>query len=193
MASVARRASTSGGDLARDHGADPVGLSAIRDHDAQQLVRVADGYATAARPLLEAQAREHAAEELAADGLGDAARTQLGLAADGYVTLEAKWDLARADAHLRRYGIRRGVQGHRRRPKSGWAALTPTEGQIALLVSAGLSNPDIAVRTFTSRRTVQFHVSSILTKLDLLSRVELAAAVSRREANGRRDRATAGT
>jgi DNA-binding CsgD family transcriptional regulator len=142
--------------------------------------------------LLEAQAREHAAEQLATEGLGDAARTQLDLAAERYVTLEAKWDLARADARLRRYGIRRGVRGHRRRPKSGWAALTPTEEQIALLVSAGLSTPDIAARTFTSRRTVQFHVSSILTKLDLLSRVELAAAVARREANGRRDRTSAG-
>ena len=133
-----------------------------------------------------------AAVQLAAEGAVEAARTQLDLAARRYVSLEATWDLARADAHLRRYGIRRGVRGHRRRPKSGWAALTPTEEQIARLVSAGLSNPDIASRTFTSRRTVQFHVSSILTKLDLLSRVELAAAVMRREANGGRDRTSAG-
>jgi len=33
---------------------------------------------------------------------------------------------------------------------------------------------------FTSRRTVQFHVSNILAKLGLSSRVELAAAVARR-------------
>jgi len=69
--------------------------------------------------------------------------------------------------------------------------LTPTEEQIARLISTGLSNnPDIASRTFTSRRTVQFHVSSILKRLDLLSRVELAAAVARREANGGLDDAT---
>ena len=158
--------------------------AAIRDHDAQQLVRIADNYATGVRPLLEAQAREGAAVQLAAEGAVEAARTQLDLAARRYVSLEATWDLARAEAHLRRYGIRRGVRGHRRRPKSGWAALSPTEERIARLVSAGLSNPDIVSRTFTSRRTVQFHVSSILTKLDLLSRVELAAAVARREANG---------
>jgi DNA-binding NarL/FixJ family response regulator len=71
--------------------------------------------------------------------------------------------------------------------------LTPTEEQIARLISAGLSNPDIASRTFTSRRTVQFPVSSILTKLDLRSRVELAAAVARREANDGRDDATGST
>ena len=167
--------------------------AAIRDHDAKQLLCVADEYATAVRPLLEAQVREHAADELAADGAGHAAREQLDLAARLYASLDATWDIARAESRLRRHGIRRGVRGHRRRPKSGWAALTPTEEQIARLVSAGLSNPDIAARTFTSRRTVQFHVSSILTKLDLVSRVEIAAAVARRETNERRGQGSAGT
>ena len=147
----------------------------------------------AVRSLLEADARERVAVQLATDGAVDAARSQFDLAARRYVSLEATWDLARADAHLRRYGIRCGVGGHRRRPKSGWAALTPTEEQIARLISAGLSNPDIASRTFTSRRTVQFPVSSILTKLDLRSRVELAAAVARREANDGRFDATGST
>jgi hypothetical protein len=77
--------------------------------------------------------------QLAAEGAVDAARTQLDLAARRYPLLEATWDLARADAHLRRYGIRLGS-------------------------------------------SAAFHVSSILTKLDLLARVELAAAVARREA-----------
>jgi DNA-binding NarL/FixJ family response regulator len=67
----------------------------------------------------------------------------------------------------------------RGRPKTGWTALTPTEQKIAVFVSDGMSNPDIAARTFTSRRTVQFHVSNILTNLDLTSRVELAALVAR--------------
>ena len=145
----------------------------------------------AVRSLLEADARERVAVQLATDGAVDAARSQFDLAARRYVSLEATWDLARAEAHLRHYGIRRGVRRHPRRPKSGWAALTPTEEQIARLISTGLSNnPDIASRTFTSRRTLQFHVSSILTRLDLLSGVELAAAVARREANGGLDDAT---
>ena len=33
---------------------------------------------------------------------------------------------------------------------------------------------------FTSRRTIQFHVSNILAKLGLSSRVELAAMTARR-------------
>ena len=77
-------------------------------------------------------------------------------------------------------GIRRGVHGSRRRPKAGWAALTDTERTVAALLAEGLSNPDSAGRMFISRRTVQFHVSNILGKLGLSSRVELAALVARR-------------
>jgi len=50
--------------------------------------------------------------------------------------------------------------------------------------------PDLAMlavalgeRMFISRRTVQFHVSNILAKLGLSSRVELAALVARRGAD----------
>ncbi len=42
------------------------------------------------------------------------------------------------------------------------------------LVARGLSNPDIATELYVSRRTVQTHVSNILIKLDLRSRVEVA-------------------
>jgi DNA-binding NarL/FixJ family response regulator len=51
---------------------------------------------------------------------------------------------------------------------------------VAALLAEGLSNPDIAARRFISRRTVVFHVSSILARLGLSSRVELAALVARR-------------
>jgi DNA-binding CsgD family transcriptional regulator len=154
--------------------------AAILDGDAAALLNVADAYAAAGRPPLEAQAREHAAETLAAAGRDQEARLQLDAAQDCYTRLEASWDTGRADARLRARGIRRGVHGPRRRPKFGWSALTDTEQTVAALLAEGLSNPDIADRMFISRRTVQFHVSNILAKLGLSSRVELAALVARR-------------
>jgi len=152
----------------------------ILDGDPAALLGVAEAYAAAGRPPLESQAREHAADLLAAAGRTAEARMQLEAAQDCYARLDAVWDAARADARLRAHGIRRGAHGPRRRPKSGWAALTETERKVAALLAEGLSNPDIAARMFTSRRTVQYHVSNILAKLGLSSRVELAALVARR-------------
>jgi DNA-binding NarL/FixJ family response regulator len=52
---------------------------------------------------------------------------------------------------------------------------------VAGLVAEGLSNPAVAARLYLSRRTVQGHVSSILGKLGVTSRVELATMVMRHE------------
>jgi DNA-binding NarL/FixJ family response regulator len=59
---------------------------------------------------------------------------------------------------------------------SGWAALTPTETRIAALVREGLTNREIGTRMYVSPRTVQTHVSHILQKTGLRSRVEVARA-----------------
>jgi DNA-binding CsgD family transcriptional regulator len=53
---------------------------------------------------------------------------------------------------------------------SGSAALTPRERQVITLVSAGKTNRAIASELAISERTVDRHVSNILTKLDLPSR-----------------------
>jgi DNA-binding CsgD family transcriptional regulator len=99
------------------------------------------------------------------------ARTTLNWALDRYERLDAAWDIGRAEGYLRRFGGRRRAKS---RPRTGWAALTPTERRVATLVADGRSNQDIAEEMFLSRRTVQSHVSSILAKLSLASRVELA-------------------
>ena len=91
-----------------------------------------------------------------------------------YQGLGAATDLARARSRVRPYGISAGPRGGPTRPVSGWYALTTTERKIAALVAEGLSNPDIASRLFLSRRTVQSHVSHILTKLGARSRVDIA-------------------
>ena len=72
---------------------------------------------------------------------------------------------------------RRG-RGPRRRPAFGWPALTPAERNVADLVARGLTNPEIAARLGVSAGTVKGHVSSVLRKLGVRTRAELAAAVS---------------
>ena len=53
--------------------------------------------------------------------------------------------------------------------------LTPREREIAKLVSAGITNRAIASQLVLSERTVEGHVRSILAKLQLTNRTELAA------------------
>jgi predicted ATPase/DNA-binding CsgD family transcriptional regulator len=76
---------------------------------------------------------------------------------------------------------RRG-RGPRRRPAFGWPSLTPAERDVADLVARGLTNPEIAARLGVSAGTVKDHVSSVLRKLGVRTRAELAAAVWRHAA-----------
>jgi ATP/maltotriose-dependent transcriptional regulator MalT len=148
--------------------------------DPVQLVRAADHYKAAGRPLPRAQALEAAGVVLAESGDLTEARAHFTEAFGVYSELGAEWDLARTQAAFRTYGIRRGPQAPHRRSRHGWSSLTPTEEKVVALVARGMSNPQIAARLFLSRRTVQTHVSHILAKLNLQSRIDIAREASRR-------------
>jgi DNA-binding CsgD family transcriptional regulator len=151
------------------------------DRDPIVLSEAADHYRTAGRPLPRAQALESAGVALAECGDLTGARTRFTEAFSLYEHLNASWDLARTQATFRGYGIRRGPHTTHRRPDHGWASLTPTELKIVGLVARGMSNPEIGGHLFLSRRTVQTHVSHILAKLSLQSRIDIAREASLRD------------
>jgi len=152
----------------------------LLDNDQSLLSAAAEYYRSVDMPLLLAQTLEDSAVVAAALGAADDARRHLEAAAEGYRALGASWDLARADARLREFGIRRGRRTGRTRPDTGWEALTPAEAKVASLVAQGSSNPEIAALLYLSPRTVQTHVSHILTKLGVHSRSEIAREAARR-------------
>ena len=121
-------------------------------------------------------------EELAcaAAAHGDRARAVAAMeeALAGYERVRATVDRDRLLARLRRLGVRRGSRQAHRTRADGWAALTATERRITDLICEGLTNREIAARLFVSPRTVQSHVSHILDKTGLRSRVEVAAAAT---------------
>jgi DNA-binding CsgD family transcriptional regulator/tetratricopeptide (TPR) repeat protein len=153
----------------------------LLDNDPVELLRAAGLYQAAGRMLPRAQALEAAGAALADAGDLAGARAGFSDAFAVYTELGAAWDLARTQATFRTYGIRRGPRIPHRRSHQGWDSLTPTELKIVGLVARGMSNPQIAAHLFLSRRTVQTHVSHILAKLDLHSRIDIAREASRRD------------
>ncbi len=148
--------------------------------DAEELLGAADAYGTLGWTVHRAQALEEAAVRLAKDD-PNTAREAFGEAVRGYTDVGATWDVRRMEARLRPWGIRRRPHSVRRHIAGGWDALTPSEVRIAELMARGRSNPDIANELILSRSTVQTHVSSILTKLQLRSRAELVREAARRD------------
>lgn len=76
-------------------------------------------------------------------------------------------------------GIMRGLFARPRQWRETHSAdLTPRERRVAELVSRGLSNKEVARELGLSQSTVKHHVHSILGKLQLGSRVQLARNAS---------------
>ena len=146
----------------------------LLDHDATRLLEAAERYGDASRPLLSAKALEAAAGEFVDGDDRDQARAAFTRAVEIYTSLGAATDVARLQTRFRAHGIRRGPHSKHRQARSGWDSLTPAETKIAALVEAGMSNPEIAAKLFLSRRTVGTHVSHILKKLDVHSRIDIA-------------------
>jgi DNA-binding CsgD family transcriptional regulator len=150
------------------------------DDSPRLLEEAVAAYRRSPRIVHLAFAREDAGASLARNGQVDDGAARLLEALDTYERAGMRRDARRTEGLLRSVGIKRGARGRRQRPRRGWASLTGTEERVASLAAEGLTNPQIAERLFISRRTVETHMSHVLAKVGLGSRVELAAEVARR-------------
>jgi DNA-binding CsgD family transcriptional regulator/tRNA A37 threonylcarbamoyladenosine biosynthesis protein TsaE len=76
---------------------------------------------------------------------------------------------------MRKEGIKKIPQGPRKSTKQNPAGLTNRQMEVLELLPQGLSNAEIASKLFISPKTVDHHISAILSKLNLHSRAEAAA------------------
>jgi DNA-binding CsgD family transcriptional regulator len=148
--------------------------------DPELLLRGVETYRKSPRVFERALACEEAAITVARCGRSAESTTLFGEALDAYEQATARRDAARVLASMRKLGIGRKRRGAYKRPETGWESLTPSELEVVRLAAEGLTNPEIGQRLFISRRTVQTHLAHAFRKLDLSSRVELAAEAVRR-------------
>jgi DNA-binding CsgD family transcriptional regulator len=102
-----------------------------------------------------------------------AARDHLQAAFETFDALGADPWSERAQLELRACG-----QSVRKRDDTAWQRLTPQESQVAGFVAQGLTNADVAAKLFLSRRTIDFHLRNVFTKLGVTSRTELARVLA---------------
>lgn len=66
------------------------------------------------------------------------------------------------------------------RPNKSIETLTPRELEVLQLMAQGLNNKRIADRLAVNERTIKFHVSTILSKLEVSNRTEaVTSAITR--------------
>ena len=103
------------------------------------------------------------------------ARTQLRSAFEFFSAMGANAFAARARRELAATG-----EKVRKRSEDHSTDLTSQEERIAELARQRRTNPEIGAELFLSARTVEWHLRNIFTKLDISSRRDLDAALTRR-------------
>lgn len=136
--------------------------------EAVRLLGAADGDAR-----LGGMSPDHAVLRAVRGDLGPTLRAALGAG-----EFAEAWDEGAAMRWREVVAAQTRGRGVRNRPASGWAALTPTEREVADVVATGATNREAAARLFMSAETVKSHLKSVYAKLGLRSRTELAAAVA---------------
>lgn len=107
-----------------------------------------------------------------ADGDGAAQQEALAL----FERLGARPAVALMRQRLRQQGVTGLSRGPRPSTRSNLAGLTGRQLEVLLLMAEGLSNAEIAGRLFTSPKTIEHHVSSVLAKLGVRTRAQAISA-----------------
>ena len=170
----------------------PADALAHLEHAAASMTRLTspdpDAWARAANrwddlhdPWAAAVARLYEAEAAATTGQAARASDALRAADLTAAQLGAGLLLAHIDAVSRRTRI--SVELPAPQPLDTTTAaslgLTPREAEVLSLVAAGRTNREIAIGLYVSEKTASVHVSNILRKLGVTSRVEAAAVAQR--------------
>jgi DNA-binding CsgD family transcriptional regulator/tetratricopeptide (TPR) repeat protein len=129
-------------------------------------------------PLTVARARLAEGRALAAAGERDAAIDALTTAQEALGAAGAERDRGEAVRELRRLG-RRVRRPARDGGPGRLGPLTAREREIAELVAAGATSPEVAAQLVLSPRTVEAHLRSVYGKLGVRSRVELVRELAR--------------
>lgn len=158
------------GERVRGRALRPTDGAAARRHLAaaiSEFVRMGMPYEAARTRLMLA--------EVAVDTDAELAAAEAGAALVIFESLGARRDADAAAALLRTHNLHAGRPGPR-----AFGRLSKREQGVLELLGEGLSNPEIASRLFLSRRTVEHHVASILSKLDVQTRAEAGALYLRK-------------
>ncbi len=138
------------------------------------LERALDAFGRLGMPLEVARTRLLLARALAGREREDAV-TEARAALAGAAELGAARDADEAAAFLRSLGERPGRGAGARGP----GVLSRREREVLELLGQGLTNRAIAERLYLTRKTVEHHVRSVLSKLGLSNRAEAAAYAAR--------------
>ena len=112
-------------------------------------------------------------------GLGPPDEAMLREALKTLDDLGARATAAAARRRMKELGVRAIPRGPRAATRAAPAGLTPREQEVLALLSEGLPNREISRRLVISERTVDHHVSAVLSKVGVSSRAEAARAAAR--------------
>jgi ATP/maltotriose-dependent transcriptional regulator MalT len=142
----------------------------------RELEDAVDLFEKSGAPFEAAHARVHLASVLERLGRSDAALAEVDRARVELTRLDAKVELASAEAVRRRLTSPQTDKAEAPRDTGG---LTARELEVLRLISSGLSNQAIAERLCISDHTVHRHVANTLSKLDVPSRSAAVAQAAK--------------